>query len=372
MVDKKLRFVLVGATRDHAKDGVIPGQATTCRSLLSSLLSNHVDWIIVDTSSDTLSLLHPPMPRRLFVAARRTATFLGIILMSKLDGVLIFTSWGYSFLEKGIMVFVARLFGKRVILSPRSGLLLDDLEKSRFMRWFIPFVFRQCNIIMCQTQSWKQFYQSILGLPDDRFIVIPNWVDLEPYSNISAHHKQVDNRVSILFLGRIERNKGVYDLVEAVQMFHEDLRHCRFIICGMGSELGAFKEKIAGLALSHLFEFRGWVTGPEKIQVLRDADIFVLPSYREGLPNALLEAMASGLAVVATAVGGIPDILDNKTGRLIQPGDVEALGHAIVELSKSAELRGQLGQSARGHVLENHDINKIWPRFLNMLQINSR
>jgi glycosyltransferase involved in cell wall biosynthesis len=312
------------------------------------------------------------MSRRLFLAARRTTTYLGIILRSKLDGVVIFTSWGYSFLEKGMMVFAARLFGKRVILNPRSGLILDDLEKSRFMRWFIPSVFRQCNIVMCQSQSWKQFYQSISGLPDNRFIVIPNWVDFEPYLQISAQRKRADTRISILFLGRIERNKGVYALAEAVQMFHEDLPHCRFIICGMGSELEAFKEKIADLALSHLFEFRGWVTGAEKIKALQDADIFVLPSYREGLPNSLLEAMASGLAVVATAVGGIPDILDDNAGRLIQPGDVEALGHAIVELSKSAELRGHLGQSARSYVLENHDINKIWPEFLNMLQMNNK
>ncbi len=304
MIDKKLRVVLVGSTRDHAKDGVIPGQATACRSLLSSLLSNHVDWIIVDTSSDTLSLLHPPLPRRLFLAARRTVTFLGIILMSKLDGVLIFTSWGYSFLEKGVMVFVARVFGKRVILSPRSGLILDDLEKSKFMRWFIPSVFRRCNIVLCQTQSWKQFYQSISGLPDNRFIVIPNWVDLEPYLHISAQRKRADDGVSILFLGRIERNKGVYALAEAAQRFHEDLRCCRFIFCGLGSDLGAFKEKIADLGLSHLCEFRGWVTGLEKIKAFQDADIFVLPSYYEGLPNALLEAMASGLAVIATAVGG--------------------------------------------------------------------
>jgi len=370
MIDRKLRIVLVGPSREHAKDVAVAGQSTACRSLVSSLLSNHVDWIIVDTTIESLS--PPPMPRRLFLAARRTATYLGILLRSKLDGVLIFTSWGYSFLEKGMMVFAARLFGKRVILNPRSGLILDDLEKSRFMRWFIPSVFRQCNIVMCQTQSWKQVYQSISGLPNNRFIVIPNWVDLELYLHIPAQRKRVDDRVSILFLGRIERNKGVYALAEAVQMFREDLRCCRFIICGMGPELGAFKEKIADLALSHLFEFRGWVTGLEKIKALRDADIFVLPSYREGLPNSLLEAMASGLAVIATAVGGIPDILDDNTGMLIQPGDIEALGRAIVELSKNAELRGQLGQSARSYMLENHDINKIWPQLLNMLQMNSR
>ena len=372
MIDKKLQIVLVGATQGVGQQDVISGQATACRSLLSSPLSNHVDWVILDISSDNLFLRHPSLPRRLFSAARRTATFLGIILRSKLDGVLIFTSWGTSFLEKGIMVFAARMFGKRVILSPRSGFILDDLEKSKFMRWFVPSVFRQCDIVMCQTQSWKQFYQSISGLPDNRFTVIQNWIDLEPYLHISVQRKRADEHVSILFLGRIEHNKGVYDLAEAVQMFHQDLQYCRFIICGTGSEAESFKEKIADLALSHLFEFRGWVTGNEKINALRDADIFVLPSYREGLPNALLEAMASGLAVVATEVGGIPDILNDNTGRLIQPGDVEALGRAIVELSKSVELREQLGQGARSHVLENHDIDKIWPQFLNMLQANHK
>lgn len=368
MVDKHLRIVLIGPSRDPAKEVAVAGQSTACYGLLSSQLSDYVDWIIVDTTIE--SLTPPLLHRRFFSAAKRMATYLGIILKGKLDGVLIFTSWGYSLLEKGIMVFIARLFGKRVIFNPRSGLILNDFEKSRFMRWFIPSVLCQCNIVMCQSQSWKQFYQSISGLPHDHFAVIPNWIDLEPFLHIPTQRQKGDDRVSILFLGRIERNKGIFVLAEAIQMFYEDFQNCRFIICGMGSELGAFKEKIADLALSHLFEFRGWVTGSKKIKALQDADIFVIPSYREGLPNSLLEAMASELAIVASATGGILDVLDDSMGILIQPGDAEALGRAIVELSKNAELRGQFGQRARSYVLENHDINKIWPRLLNMLQAN--
>lgn len=371
MIDKKLRIVLVGATQGVGKQDVISGQAIACRTLLGSPLSNHVDWVVLDISSDNLFLSHPSLSQRLLSSVRRTATFLGIILGRELDGVLIFSSWGTSFLEKGMMVLAARLFGKTVILSPRSGFILDDLEKSRFMRSFVPTVFRQCDIVMCQTQTWKQFYQSISGLPDNRFVVIPNWIDLEPYLHIPVQRKRADGRVSILFLGRIEHNKGVYDLAEAVKMFYDDLKYCRFIICGTGSEAETFKEKIADLALSHLFEFRGWVHGPEKIKAFQDADIFVIPSYREGLPNSLLEAMASGVAIVATEVGGIPDILNDNSGVLIQPGDVESLGRAIVELGKSAELREQFGQRARSHVLENHDINTMWPEVLKMLQMNN-
>ena len=101
---------------------------------------------------------------------------------------------------------------------------------------------------------------------------------------------------------------------------------------------------------------------------MREADIFVLPSYREGLPNALLEAMASGCAVVASSVGAIPDIIeDGKNGALITQGDNMQLASSIIKLGSSKKLREDFGIHARKTIKNQHDINNVWKEVFNLL-----
>jgi glycosyltransferase involved in cell wall biosynthesis len=289
------------------------------------------------------------------------------MLRRKLDGVLIFTADGLSFAEKGLMVLLARLCQKRVLLSPRSGFALDDLQKSRLMRWYIPFVLRRCERIICQSDYWKQVYQATSALPDRRFVVVKNWIDTTPYAGLAAPDEA--HPVVVLFMGWIVRDKGIFDLVEAVHWFREDLHGTRFVICGGGPELESLQLRIADLQLSSRFDFRGWVFGAEKFSIFQQAAIFVLPSYREGVPNVLLEAMAAGRAVVATRVGGIPDlIVDEGMGRLVEAGDIQALGKALAELSHNPALRGTLGAKAREYILIHHDINQIWGQFLDVFR----
>ena len=334
-----------------------------CRTLLHSPLSAHVSWITLDSTME--SLPPPSFGRRLLLAAKRVVVFFMLMFRRNLDGVLIFTADGLSFVEKGLMVLLARLCHKRVLLSPRSGFALDDLQKSQFMRQYIPFVLRRCERIICQSDYWKQVYQAFSGLPESRFVVMKSWIDTAPYASLAAPTGV--HPVVVLFMGWIVRNKGIFDLVEAVHCFRDDLYGTRFVICGGGPELETLQQCIADLQLSSWFDFRGWVSGAEKLSLLQQAAIFVLPSYREGVPNALLEAMAAGRAVVATRVGGIPDlIVDEGMGRLVEAGDTHGLGKTLVELCHNPALCCTLGAKARQHILAHHDINQISYQFLDI------
>ena len=106
------------------------------------------------------------------------------------------------------------------------------------------------------------------------------------------------------------------------------------------------------LGIAKNIEFTGWVVGAEKSALLGKAAIFVLPSYAEGLPMALLEAMSCGTAVIATDVGGVAEVVENeKNGLLVPPGDVRTLGWAINHLLTDCELRERLGKAGRAKVV---------------------
>ncbi len=365
MTQSKLQYVFVGAFREQGKDGSIGGQMLDCRTLMESPLSDYVIWRPLDSTLESLPL--PGIGRRLFLAARRLAIFVTLMLQRRVDGVLILITDGLAFVEKGLMAWLARRCRKRVILGPRSGLIVDDLQRSRLMRWYIPFILRQCDHVICQSPSWKATFEAILGTTSDRFVVVNNWIDAAPYAALPE--PAVGTSVMVVFMGWVEPNKGVMDLVEAVNRFRGNLQDVKFVVCGRGSSLDTMQRRIADLDLTPRFEFRGWVSGEAKFEVIRHADLFVLPSYREGVPNTLVEAMAAGRPVLSTRVGGTPELVqDGESGRLVDAGDIEALGEALVELCHDSALRRRLGVQARQYILAQHDIGRIWPTFLDLFR----
>jgi glycosyltransferase involved in cell wall biosynthesis len=116
------------------------------------------------------------------------------------------------------------------------------------------------------------------------------------------------------------------------------------------------------MGVSNAVEFLGWIDGAAKAQALAEATVYALPSYMEGLPMGVLEAMAVGLPVVATTVGGIPDVIeDGVTGLLIEPGDQDGLARALSLLLSDAALRHRMGAAARAVVEEGYTPQRIVP-----------
>jgi len=158
--------------------------------------------------------------------------------------------------------------------------------------------------------------------------------------------------ILVLTVARLSREKGIDDLLAAARLILPMAREVpmRFAVLGEGPDRSRLEEQMRRMGLDDVFAFAGWFARPQI--AMQACDIFCLPSRMEGLPNALLEAMAVGCAIVATRVGGVPEILEHGRNALLVPaGDPEALAHSLLILARNADLRNRLGRSAK-HVAQ--------------------
>ncbi len=186
-------------------------------------------------------------------------------------------------------------------------------------------------------EAWRDFVASRAPRTGNRIVVVPNAA-----ARPSLPHVGGGEEVHILFLGRIGDMKGVPQLGEALARM-KDLPNWRATIAGDG-HVEAARARAMELGLADRVDLPGWVDGKRVAELIASADILALPSFTENLPLSIVEAMASGLAVVATPVGAIRDIVrDGETGMLVQPGDVDALTAALTRLIGDRELRERMG-----------------------------
>jgi glycosyltransferase involved in cell wall biosynthesis len=151
----------------------------------------------------------------------------------------------------------------------------------------------------------------------------------------------------VLFLGRLEPAKGVFDLLEALAAVRGAVPDVRLVCAGDGDRVGVarYAER---LGIADAVKFTGWVGPSGKRALFEAAAVFALPSYDEALPVSLLEAMAAGVPVVASAVGGIPEVVaDGVSGCLVAPGDKASLERALRRLLTDGELAARIGAAAR-------------------------
>lgn len=151
----------------------------------------------------------------------------------------------------------------------------------------------------------------------------------------------------ILFLGRLEAAKGIFDLLEAVAALRASVPEVRLVCAGHGDRI-AVARYAERLGIADAVKFTGWVGPSGKRALLETAAVFALPSYREGLPIGLCEAMAAGVPVVASAVGGIPEVVsDGVSGFLVAPGDKATLERTLRKMLLERALAARIGAAGR-------------------------
>jgi len=207
-------------------------------------------------------------------------------------------------------------------------------------------VLNRIHALIVLGEGWREFFVSI-GVPRERIVVLPNPVALPAVLPLRGRAA----RVTFAYLGLIAPHKGAFDLIEALALLHDaTLEKMRVVIAGNG-EHAELERRIRLHALGGVVEVRSWLKPEERDALLASAEAFILPSYHEGLPMALLEAMAWGLAPIVTPVGSIPELIDSEmNGLLTQPGDLSGLAAAIERVALDAELRGRIGAAARRRV----------------------
>ncbi len=359
MLNKK-RVLFVGSFKEFSKDGSVGGQMYACKSLINSKLSDSVVWILIDSTAD--SNVPENFIKRCYKAIKRLILFIYYLLSKKVDVTLIFSADGWSFIEKGSMALIAKFINKKVIIAPRSGLVVNDIKESRFMRKFIPYVLNHVDYIICQGETWKRFYSSLININSNKFIIINNWIDIDKYNSSKIKNKNIH----ILYLAWVDKNKGIFDLIKALKF----LNFTNYIlnVAGDGDAMLECKKLVSNLGITKKVNFLSWVVGEAKIKLLSKSDIFVLPSYFEGYPNSLIEAMASSCAVIATDVGSIPDlIIDKKNGLIFKPGDINVLANHLDLLLTNSNYRTNLALCGRYSVVSNNTTDIAADKFKSLI-----
>lgn len=225
----------------------------------------------------------------------------------------IHTASNFSFKRSSWFVGLAKLFRKKTILHVHGGGFKDYF---RLNAEFVKQTLGRCDLIVVLTDEWGNWFREEVGVHN--LVVVPNVIP-EPSPCVNARKTKIFN---LLFLGLINDAKGVFDLVDAIKSNRGKLMgHFQLHIGGNG-EVQRLKEDLKANHLEDLIVYEGWVDSNNKHDLLCNCDALILPSYVEGLPLSILEAMSYSKPVITTPVGGIPSMIkDGVNGFLVEPGD---------------------------------------------------
>jgi glycosyltransferase involved in cell wall biosynthesis len=258
-----------------------------------------------------------------------------------------------SFVRKSIVLLIARLAGCKTIFHLHGGGFRQfaTVEAGGLMRHWIRHTLEASSVVITLSPGWARFVHGFA--PRARVAVVPNSVPLPAPSALPEEEGR------ILFLGRLEPAKGVFELLAAGALLAPRFPALRLVLGGEG-DADAVRRRAAELGIGERVELLGWVGPQARDEQLARASVFCLPSHAEGLPMAMLEAMASGTAVVASSVGGIPEtIADGDNGLLVPPRDEAALASALGQLLGDDALRAQLARRARASIEQHYSTEVV-------------
>lgn len=266
-----------------------------------------------------------------------------ILRKHEVSAVYMHMSYRGSFVRKYLLHKLCMKYGIRDIIH---------LHGSEFQKWYntlprstktkVRKLLKDAHSCIVLGEKWNKIIKDIE--PAANIVVVQNAV------HIPSEIAHWDDNFRVLFLGVLIKRKGVSDLLMAVKMLkesHNATKLC-FVIAGTGEEEEFLKKQVNDLQISDMVIFAGWTTGEKKKHLLQKSQMFVLPSYNEGLPVAVLEAISYGLPVVATDVGDMSSaVVNGQNGFLIQPGDIVALKDNIEKISTDKNLYEKMSHASR-------------------------
>lgn len=265
-----------------------------------------------------------------------------------------------SYYRKSVFIRAAHFFRRRIVIHQHGG----DFQTFYYRklgekgRKKVQKVFGMADVFMVLTPAWKTFFEKIVA--EEKIVVLPNAIA------IPAEVPKIYGQHKALFLGRLCRDKGILELLEAALQLKQKYPDFQLYLGGVWED-----ERLAEKAqeCSEAVQWLGWISGEEKEKYLSLCDIFVLPSYFEGQPVSVLEAMAASCAVVAADVGGIPFMVTNEeNGILIKPRSRESLQQGIERILKDDDLCKRLGENARQRVSQDFSIEQNINRLLQIYE----
>ena len=223
-----------------------------------------------------------------------------------------------------------------------------NLHQKAYLLSLSTIIFKSSTRIVCLTRAdAKELVR--LGCPARKIRLIPNPVDAEMFK--PCPKKEQDNLV--VWVGRFVPEKGLEYLIDAAKIVQSRINDVRFVLVGDGPMRHELEYLIKDRGLSNIVSLTGSLEHKEVADILAKASIFAFPSFKEGMPRAVLEAMSTGKAVVASDIPGMDEIIENGfNGVLVQPRNASALGDTIIALLNDKTLRKRLGRNARQTILK--------------------
>lgn len=273
-----------------------------------------------------------------------------------------------SFKRNSDLVRLGRFFRRKVVLHIHASRFKDFYnEASTKRKSKILNTLKSTDRIIVLSQSWKEWFMSI-GIEEKALTVLYN---ITPEPTVIPSAKTDDGKQHLLFLGEIGQRKGVFDIIRAIAAHKDEAEGRIELRIGGNRNEEKLMAAIKDNGLEDIVRFEGWVSGEKKLQLLNWADIYILPSFNEGLPISILEAMSYGCPVISTPVGGIPEVV-NDNGVLVTPGNAEEIWKAIsryIENPQNIEAEGRISLENVKPYLPESVISHLKALYLDLLEV---
>lgn len=272
------------------------------------------------------------------------------------------SSFGGSFYRQIPFIYLSNWFHVPVI-NHIHGPEFDKFytQASENKKKVIKKVYNRCACLITLSEEWKENFLKVV--PEEKICVIENYSTL--VNDIDYTARKVNQ---VLFLGAINERKGCYDIPEIVAKVVKNHPELLLVIAGDGEQEN-IKALLEGKGVKKNCIFPGWVRDKEKDRLLRESSFFFLPSYNEGMPMAILDAMGYSLPIITTNVGGIPKIVDEgENGFMFTPGDVEGMAQAIERLLGNQKQARQMGEKSFSIVNERYTLDIHFNKLFNLYE----
>jgi len=341
--------------------GAVSGVSTHLNLLIGSTLGENFDLVHFQVGSEgreegalgkLLRLVTSPFALAAAILSRRASL---VHLNTSLNPRAYWRDLAY--------LFVARALGTRVLYQVHGGRLPRDFFAgsailTAFLRWTLGIPDLVVVLAQCELAAYREF------IPRQQVVALPNGIDCRAFGAVPTVRSSPGGPLKLVYIGRVAREKGLYETLQGLSLVQEMDVDARLVIAGSGAEEGRLERYAQALGIGSRVTFAGPVFGKDKVSLLAGADVMLLPSYGEGLPYALLEAMAAGVPVIATPVGAIPDVVSEGIhGFLVPPRDGKAIAEAIAILAGDRERLSWMSRACRRRVRAAFSIERLASEF---------
>lgn len=329
----------------------IGGITTAVNALMTSGLCKEYDLRLMANTN------HRPMNKKGVIDAHNIRSFIAIlgrlvwtIYSFQPRVVQVETAGGIGFLKQSSYIIAAKLMRRKVIVSlhcANAGEPLVEFDSKGFVaRWYCGWILRMSNSVKLLSPQWKEDFAVRWGLDLENVMGVRNCLDaIFPWGSALSRLTRTD-KFTIISVGSVGERKGTFLLVEAIKRLCDAKIPVSLILIGPEEREGSMAALIDATRMygvQDLVHFLGGQPREKIFEELVKADVFALPSYAEGMPYSIIEALAIGCPVVASDVGAVKDIIANReTGLLIEAGSVDELADAFFLLANDILLRNRI------------------------------